>query len=91
VALSFIHYTFKKARSTDAVRVLIDRAANVFLVDDEGLAAFKAGQKFNYWGGRSGMGEKIIKIPRAGNWHLVIDLAGDGGTIRHSAVLIHGA
>jgi hypothetical protein len=30
----------------------------------------------------------VLKIPRSGSWHLVIDLGGEGGKIRHSAVLV---
>ena len=87
---NFIHYTFNGAKANEAVRVLIDRAANVFLVDDAGFVAYKSGQKFAYWGGRAGLGEKIIKIPQPGTWHLIIDMGGEGGTIRHSAVIIQG-
>jgi len=85
---NFIHYSFKKASAGDGVKVVIDRPANVFLCDDEGFAAFRGGAKFNYWGGQAKGGQLVLKVPRTGSWHLVIDLGGAGGQIRHSAVLV---
>jgi hypothetical protein len=85
---NFIHYAFGAASAGDGIKVVIDRPANVFLVDDDGYAAFKGGAKFNYWGGQAKGGPMVLKIPRSGSWHLVIDLGGQGGTIRHSAALV---
>jgi hypothetical protein len=85
---NYIHYAFKSAAAGDGVKVNIDRQANVFLCDDDGFAAFKSGNRFNYWGGQAKGGPMVLKIPRSGSWHLVIDLGGSGGQIRHSAMLV---
>jgi hypothetical protein len=87
----FVHYEFAGADAGDVVRVEIDTAANVILMDDSGFSDYRSGRRFQYWGGEQRRSPVFIRVPHLGNWHLVIDLGGRAGRFRHSASLIHAA
>lgn len=87
----FVHYDFVGVNAGSIVRVEIDSIANVILVDDTGFRAYRNGQQFEYWGGEQRQSPIIFRVPRYGNWHVVIDLGGRSGRIRHSAQLLSAA
>jgi len=72
----------------DIVRVTIDHQANVMLLDDLGYSNYQAGRQFRYHGGHYKVSPIDIVVPSAGHWHVVIDLGGYSGTIRHSISVI---
>lgn len=89
--MQYWHYDFNGAKAGDRVRVDIDIAANVILVDDFGFHSYRSGGQYRYWGGQARRTPILLTVPYDGNWHLVIDLGGGSGTFRHSAVLIPAA
>jgi hypothetical protein len=72
----------------DIVHVTIDRQANVLLLDDNAYQNYRSGGQFRYYGGNYKVSPINIPVPSTGHWHVVIDLGGGSGTIRHSISII---
>jgi hypothetical protein len=83
------HYALKSARPGDVVRVEIDADANVLLVDEAGLEAYRKHTPFHYVGGGYHRGTALIGIPQEGSWHLIIDLGGRPGNLHHHVTVTH--
>jgi uncharacterized protein DUF1883 len=83
------HYAFPFARQADRVKVDIDTNANVLLVNDEGLEAYRRHAPFHYIGGGFGPGAHVLGVPATGSWHIVIDLGGRSGHVTHHAAITH--
>lgn len=83
------HFALPGARFGDVVRVEIDRDANVLLMDDAALVAYKRREKFHYVGGGYPKGNLAIGVPSEGNWHLTIDLGGSPGKVNAKVVVQH--
>lgn len=79
--MEFLHYTVN-AGPDDVVVVSLDRQANVLLLDESSFAGYQSGRSFNYRGGWQRSSPVRLCPPHQGRWHVVIDLAGRGGTIR---------
>jgi hypothetical protein len=58
--------------------------ANVMLLDPVALAAYKAGRRFDYFGGHFTRSPARIVVPHAGHWHVVVDLGGAAGRVEAS-------
>ena len=84
----FAVFGVPRVQRGDSVRVEIDREANVLLVDDTGLDAYRAHRPFHYVGGGYPKGRTVLGVPADGNWHVVIDLGGREGTV-HATVAVH--
>lgn len=82
-------FSLPNAHPGDAVRVEIDRDANVLLVDDHGLEAYSRHQPFHYVGGGYPKGHALVGIPGAGNWHVVVDLGGSPGSVQATITISH--
>ena len=74
--------------TNDAVEVTLNMQANVMLLSDGNFNKYRAGQRFEYYGGLFKISPAILKPPRAGKWHLVIDLGGRSGRIKYSVRVI---
>lgn len=72
----------------DIVHVTIDHQANVMLLDDSAYYSYRSGGRFQYHGGHYDVSPINIAAPSTGHWHVVIDLGGRSGTIRHSIKII---
>ncbi len=72
----------------DIVHVTIDHQANVMLLDDSNYRNYQSGGQFRYHGGHYKVSPINIAAPSTGHWHVVIDLGGHSGTIRHSINII---
>ncbi len=72
----------------DIVHVEIDIQANVMLLDGSNYQDYLNGRRFQYVGGHYDVSPINIPAPSTGRWHLVIDLGGYSGTIRHSVTII---
>jgi hypothetical protein len=81
--MNFLHYDLNLG-SSDVVVVTLDKQANVQLMDDANFSNYKRGQRFTYYGGRATTSPARVRPPRAGRWHLAIDLGGHSGTVRAS-------
>ena len=84
-----LNYEFDASQG-DAAEVTIDRAANVMLMDSANYTQYKLGQKYHYYGGYETKSPVRRAIPRAGLWHVVIDLGGGAGQVRAVARLLSG-
>jgi hypothetical protein len=78
-------------RGGDVVEVEIDRPANVRLMDGPNFSAFHRGLGYRSWGGGYLAGVVRLAAPGYGHYHLVIDLGGNAGTIRHSIAVRRAA
>jgi hypothetical protein len=72
----------------DIVHVTIDTQANVMLLDDSAYRSYQSGGRFQYYGGHFDVSPINIPVPSTGHWHVVIDLGGYSGRIRHSVSII---
>lgn len=88
--MNYLHYEFN-LNANDVVEVTLDKQANVRLVDDANYGLYQRGAQHRYYGGLGKMSPVQIPAPRAGHWHLVIDLGGYAGTVRASARVLQGA
>lgn len=83
------HYAFPAARQGDHVRVEIDTDANILLVSDEALEAYRRHLPFHYIGGGFARGTHVLGVPATGSWHVIIDLGGRAGHVQHHAGITH--
>lgn len=90
VAMTFLHYEFDLSTS-DSIEVTLDKQANVRLLDDVNFSLYKNGREHRYHGGLAKDSPVTLTPPRAGHWHVVIDLGGYAGRVRASARVLQGA
>jgi hypothetical protein len=88
--MNFLHSEFQLGQN-DVVVVTLDKQANVRLLDDSSFSAYKAGRQHTYYGGLAKASPVRLRAPRAGRWHLVIDLGGYAGTVTASSRVERGA
>jgi hypothetical protein len=81
--MNFLHYELDLSRG-DTVEVMLDKQANVRLLDPINYSSYQRGEKHRYYGGLSKVSPLKLQAPYAGHWHLVIDLGGYAGTVRAS-------
>jgi len=86
----YLHYEFD-ASAGDQVEVALDHAANVQLLDPANYQNYRGGRAYRYHGGYVTRSPYRLPFPRAGHWHLVIDLGGQAGTVKASAALIRSS
>lgn len=79
--MNYLHYPLDLA-ADDAVRVTLDKQANVRLLDDANFQRYQRGESHNYRGGLANKSPIVLVPPHAGRWHVVIDLGGYAGTVR---------
>jgi hypothetical protein len=85
--MKFLHYDLSLG-SSDLVEITLDKQANVRLLDDINFSRYKAGERYAFHGGLAQKSPIRLKPPRAGHWHLVIDLGGYAGSVRASVKVI---
>jgi hypothetical protein len=79
--MEFLQFPFRAAGG-DAVRVDLDRHANVRLMDASNFGAFRRGVEHRAYGGRALRSPCVLPIPHSGNWVVVVDLGGQRGSVR---------
>jgi len=84
----FLH-TELSLEADDVIQVtLAGDEANVLLLDDDTFAAYRAGQPFRQAaGGHFRQSPVVLRPPRPGTWHVVIDLGGLPGEVQASVVV----
>ena len=87
--MKFLHYEFD-LNSRDALKVTLDKQANVMLLDGPNYLKYVHKRKYSYYGGFAKSSPFRISAPRKGHWHLVIDRGGLTGTVKASARIIKG-
>ena len=65
-----------------------NRRANVILLDEHNYSRYRAGLDFNYLGGYADLSPVVLQIPFSARWHLIVDAAGDPGTVRAAVRLV---
>lgn len=85
--MKYLHHEFDVGPS-DVIEVALDHPANVLLLDTTNYDNYRNGRQYRYRGGYAKASPVRISPPRAGHWHLVVDLGGGFGTVRASASLL---
>jgi hypothetical protein len=87
--MQFQKYDLGYLDSGNVVEVTLGTAANVKLMDSSNFQKYRAGREYQCYGGYVTRSPYKVSVPRTDNWHVVIDLGGNSGTIR-SAVRVIG-
>jgi hypothetical protein len=85
--MRYLHYEFD-AGPNDIIEVTLDKQANVILLDRINYQNFRAGRRYDYYGGLATQSPVRLSPPRQGHWYVVVHLGGYRGTVRASARLI---
>ncbi len=85
--MNHLHQEFN-AGPSEVIEVTLDHPANVLLLDPTNYNEYRNGRTYRYFGGYAKASPVRISPPRAGNWHLVVDLGGGFGAVRASASLL---
>ncbi len=90
--VSFVHHDLGHQPSGAVVEVTLrGNAANVRLLDSTNFHAYRSGRRHRYYGGFYKRSPVCLAIPRAGRWHVAVDLMGLGGSVRSSARILPSA
>ena len=87
--MNFLHTDFQGGPG-DTALVTLDAQANVMLVDDCNFGAYQRGSSFRYFGGWVSQSPVRLTPPHLGNWHVVVDLGGNAGSVRAGIRIIRG-
>lgn len=85
--MKYLHWEVN-AGPGNAVRVELDRQANVRLLDDLNYSAYRSGRRHHYYGGNATRSPVTIPVPHSGRWHVVVDLGGYGGHVSASVAVV---
>jgi len=90
--MNFSYYDLGNRSGGEIIEVTLSgNAANVFLVDSSNYSAYKSGRQYKYFGGHATKSPVRLQVPNSGQWYLVIDMGGHGGSVRHSMRILPGA
>lgn len=81
--MNYLHYPLELS-ATEAVEVTLDKQANVKLLDDSNFRNYRDQRQYKYFGGLAKASPVQISPPRAGRWHLIVDLGGYPGSVKAS-------
>jgi hypothetical protein len=87
--VNYLHYDLK-LEAGQAVEVTLDKQANVRLLDESNFSKYKRSERHEYFGGLTKTSPAVLKPPRPGRWHVVVDLGGYAGTVHASVRTIGG-
>ena len=79
--MDYLHSELKIGDNEVVHVTLAGHSANVLLLDDANFEKYKKGEPFAYHGGFYSKSPAILKPPRSGEWHLIVDLAGKPGQV----------
>lgn len=88
--MNYLHYTLN-LNDNDVVEVVLDKAANVRLLDSSNFSNYHNGKEHRYYGGYVTVSPYRLATPNPGQWHLVIDLGGYAGTVKASVSVKRGS
>ena len=83
----FLHKEIE-LKAGDMVEIVLKQRANVMLLDTPNYESYRKGEDFKYHGGHATKSPVRLAAPHSGTWHLVLDLAGTGGTLEYSINMI---
>lgn len=87
--MNYLHYELDLG-PRELVRVNLDKAANVRLLDSSNYQRYRDNREHRYYGGYVKATPYDLAPPYPGHWHLVVDLGGYPGTVRASVSTIKG-
>ncbi len=73
----------------DAVSIILDKQANVLLLDESNFQRYRSRQSFRYSGGLAQQSPVILRPTSPGSYHVVVDRGGLGGSVRASVSVIY--
>jgi hypothetical protein len=89
--MKFTHYKLGHLSSGQIVEVTLSgSAANVKLMDSSNFQNYKNGRRHKYYGGLAKKSPIKLQVPRSGQWHVTVDMAGLRGTVRSSIRTLPG-
>lgn len=90
--MQFQQYNLGHLKGGEIVEVTLQgSAANVRLMDSSNFQNYRNGRRHTYYGGHVTRSPYRVNVPRAGNWHVAIDLGGYAGRIKSSVRVLPGA
>lgn len=90
--INFNHYDLGHGRTGEIIEVTLSgSAANVRLLDSANFSSYRSGRQHRYQGGLATKSPVRLAIPRAGHWHVTVDMMGLRGTARSSVRTLPGA
>lgn len=87
-AFNFTHYDLKDQRAGTIVEVTLSAVANVRLMTDANLKLYKQVLKHQFVGGVAKKSPIRLTVPKAGHWHLIVDMQGLNGLSQSSIRVI---
>ena len=89
--MQFTHYDLGNLSRGQIVEVTLSgSAANVRLLDSSNFQRFKSNRRHTFYGGHATRSPIRLSVPRAGRWHVVIDLGGYKGRVRSGIRILPG-
>lgn len=90
--MRFNHHNLGYIESGSVVEVTLSgSAANVRLMDTSNFNNYRSGRRHSYHGGLVTRSPFRVPVPRAGNWHVTVDMQGLRGSVRSGVRVIPGS
>lgn len=80
--MNFLYNDLGVLNGGEIVEVTLTSAANVRLMDSGNFSNYQRGGRHQYFGGHVTRSPFRVPVPRAGHWHVAIDLGGYAGSVR---------
>lgn len=89
--MQFTHYDLGYLKGGEIVEVTLSgSAANVRLLDSSNFQSYRSGRRHTYYGGHATRSPVRLQVPRAGHWHVTVDLGGYGGRVESGIRVLPG-
>jgi len=88
--MQFIHNDLGYRQGGEIVEVTLTSGANVRLLDSSNFSSYKSGRQHRFIGGLAKRSPLRLQIPRAGHWHITVDMQGLRGSTRASVRVLPG-
>jgi len=79
--MEYLHYKVK-THSNSIIEVSLDKQANIKLMDNKNYQNYRMKKKYDFIGGLARVSPMVLKPPYKGEWHIVVDLEGMGGSVK---------
>ncbi|MCG8605092.1 DUF1883 domain-containing protein [bacterium] len=90
--MKYIHHDLGQCRGGEIVEIMLrGNAANVQLMSSSDFSNYRAGRNYRYIGGLAKRSPVRLQVPRAGRWHVAVDMRGMRGSVRSSARILPSA
>lgn len=88
--MNFTHYDLGHQNRGTIIEVTLTKGANVRLMDSSNFNSYRSGRSHRYLGGLVKKSPYRLQIPRAGRWHVTVDVAGLRDGTRSSIQILPG-